>query len=478
MLLHKMNDKTDNQIDPPLCVDLDGTLVKIDTLHQALLLLIRRNPKISFKLFSWMKKGRATFKNEVMKRVNLSENYLPYNEKLLKFLYSEKSKGRRLVLVTAANFRTAELVQNHLKIFDKILSSTPTYNLFGKAKKEKLLDEFKVFDYAGDSIHDKPIFEVARKSILVNPVGKARKIKADLSFDDRPSVFLSIIKSLRPYQWLKNILIFFPIFLAHRLSCIQDVVNGSIAFASFCLIASSVYVINDLLDLSADQSHPIKQKRPFACGDLQIITGLKIIPFLILASIAIGYYLEYSFLLIIFLYLILSIIYSLKIKSIIILDVVLLAIFYGLRIIAGSVSTGDNISVWFYSFAATLFLSLALVKRSSELAKLSTNEGKLLSQERGYNPKNFNKIVICSFISSICSLIILFGYILSTKASFLYSHPNYLFFTMPIIGYWLLRMCILSKKGKIDYDPLSFALKDFQTYIIGFLVLLIIYIAT
>ena len=293
------------QIDPtPLCIDLDGTLVKLDTLHQAVCLLVRRNPTALLSLPRWIRQGRAFTKNEVAKRIALHAEHLPYNTPLLDYLRAEKKAGRRIILVTAANYRTAEAVASHIGLFDDVLASTAKHNLFSEAKRDALVQRFTTFDYAGDSISDLPVWQAARQKILVNPSHQARKAQpADLLIEDRRPLHRTLPRMLRLHHWVKNLLIFSPLLLAHRINETSALNQSLLAFVAFSLIASAIYIINDLLDLSADQTHPRKKHRPFAAGDLQLIQGVRLIPMLLLGAFLISSFLPFTFSAILLLYL-------------------------------------------------------------------------------------------------------------------------------------------------------------------------------
>ena len=463
----------------PLCVDLDGTLVKLDTLYQGIFYLIRKKPKSFFKLFKWMIKGRAALKDEVMRRVEINAHLYPYNEELLTFLKERKDIGQKIILVTGANKRTAKYVADYLGIFDAIHASTNETNLFGKVKRDFLQKTYVNYDYAGDSIHDLPIFKSARAKIFVNPQKRLQEHQSDLIIKSNNNFLRSIIKSIRLHQWLKNILIFTPMLLAHQVTNLKSVYDSLFAFIAFGLMASSVYIINDLLDITADQSHPKKRNRSFAAGDIQIVIGLYMIPILIIGACMIcTLFLPSNFLFILLIYLILANSYSLFFKQIVGVDIIILTILYVLRILGGSSVTNYVISEWFFAFAISLFLSLALAKRCAELVDLEINyEENITHRFRGYKTNHYKFIYNIGVISSIVAIFILSGYIISPAAQNLYSNTEFLWVSLPIITYWLMRLWYFVKKVKLIDDPLQFAITDKQTYIIAFLILGIIYLS-
>ena len=467
------NDKT------PLCVDLDGTLIKLDTLHQAILLLIRRKPSTLFLLPQWIRKGRAFTKNEVARRQSLNVKNLPYNNKLLSYIKSEKNKGRTIILVTASNYRTAEAVSKHLGCFDEVLSSSKSMNLFGSVKRDILKEKYNTFDYVGDSISDLPIWAVSRKKILVNPSRKTlKKQSSDLLIVDKDPVSQSIPKTLRVHQWIKNLLLFLPILLAHQLNTTFLITDAVFSFFSFSLAASAIYIINDLFDLEADQSHPRKKYRPFAAGNIQIIQGVFFSPLLLIGSIILSSFLPVSFLYIIFLYILLTSLYSVYFKQLFGWDVILLTILYNMRIIAGGSVTNTPISLWLLIFSILFFLALAIVKRCIELKELSSNYRSNSNQRgRGYKVTHYNLLCKIGVITSISSTIVLIGYLLSNKVVQLYQSPFYLWLIIPLVAFWFLRLWKRVTQGNLHDDPLVFAITDIQTYITGILTILLVYFA-
>jgi 4-hydroxybenzoate polyprenyltransferase/phosphoserine phosphatase len=464
----------------PLCIDLDGTLVKLDTLHQALFLLLRRNPTALFSLPHWIQQGRAFTKNEVARRIALHTEHLPYNHALLDYLRQEKKNGRRIILVTAANYRTAESVAAHIGLFDEILASTETHNLFGTAKRDALVERFITFDYAGDSLSDLPVWQVARQKILVNPSHQARKAQpADLLIEDRQPLRRILPHMLRLHHWVKNLLIFSPLLLAHRLNDTLALTQALLAFIAFSLVASAIYIINDLLDLSADQTHPRKKHRPFAAGDLQLIQGVRLIPVLLLGSLLISTLLPIVFSGILLLYLLFTTLYSIWVKKLFAWDVLMLTGLYTLRIIAGGAATHTPVSAWLLAFSILFFLTLALAKRCTELKELSLNDSINTShRERPYQPTHSAALFTSGLIAAGSSSLILIGYLLSDKVRQLYEQPLYLWGVLPLILYWFWRIWDRVKKGLLHDDPLVFAVSDLQTYCIGSIVYLLVYFAT
>ncbi|VGO17401.1 Decaprenyl-phosphate phosphoribosyltransferase [Pontiella desulfatans] len=455
----------------PLFVDLDGTLVKLDTLHQALFLLLRRDPVSLLKVPGWLAKGKAHLKDQVLQRVSLDASVLPYHRQFLDWLLKERKKGRKLILATASNYRTANAVAAHLGIFDEVLASNEQTNLRHQAKLEAIREMHGEFGYAGNDEADFPVWDAAAEVVLVNPTAGAKKnyaLKADHIFVEQRPAGRMFIKAMRCQQWLKNLLIFSPMLLAHRFTDAGTIVGAVTAFFSFSFAASSIYVLNDLFDLSADQHHPRKRKRPFASGDLPIATGALLTPILVIISLALATFLPPIFLWVLLAYYALTTLYSWRIKQLAVADVLMLAILYSMRIIAGSVATGTTASGWFIEFAIFLFLSLALVKRLSELREIKESPEKDNSQrERAYVVDDLPLLLGFGSASGYISVFVFTMYLSSEKVIELYSRPHFLWILCPLLLYWITRIWHLAWRGKMTDDPLAFAARDPQTFLVG-----------
>ncbi len=465
----------------PLCVDLDGTLVKLDTLHQALFLLLRQSPASLFRIPGWIAKGKAHLKNQIMQRITLDASALPYHKAFLAYLRQEHENGRQLVLATASNYRTANAVADHLDIFSDIISSSVDINMRHSRKLEAIQERFPTFGYAGNDTADFPIWDAAEEVILVNPTPSAQAkyaADADHVFIERPSLPRMLLKAMRCQQWLKNLLIFTPLFLAHRFTEAGTLLQAATAFFAFSFAASAIYVLNDLFDLSADQHHPRKCRRPFAAGDLSITTGALLIPLLVILSIALAMLLPLQFLMVLLSYYAITTLYSWRLKQLEIIDVLTLAILYSLRIVAGAVATGVPASSWFIIFAVFLFLSLALVKRLSELREMENeSDPDHTGRERGYTVGDLPLLMAFGTASGYLSAFVFTMYLNSEWVAQLYSRPDLLWLFCPLLLYWITRIWMLAWRGRMHDDPLAFAAKDPHTYIVGILSVAIILFA-
>lgn len=450
-------------------MDLDGTLFKTDTLHELIISILKKSPLIIFKFPFWLFSGKAYFKKRVSNHVEVNFNMLPQNKEFVNFLSKEKENGRQLILATGSSEKIAKQAFNFFAIFDKFISSDDQTNLTGKNKLERIIQEngSKLsFSYAGNSKQDLTIWEKSEEVILVNYT-KSTADRVDsygkkiLKFSlSSPLNFLC--RSFRIHQWIKNTLIFVPLIVSHRFLEIELLFQSFFGFFSFCLCASSGYLINDLLDLNADRSHVSKSKRPLASGDLPLSWGIISIPSLFLGGMLIAIYQSPSLFMVVGFYYISSFSYSLFFKKIIGLDIAILAILYTIRIYAGSLCTGIEISSWLLCFSLSLFCSLALLKRFTELNALSKKDRIL---RRSYSPQHMKTILLLGLFSIIGSVSVLISYILSADARSLYQNWFILWLIVPLFCYSISRMWFFAHQNKMDQDPVAFAINDRTTVI-------------
>ncbi len=286
--------------------------------------------------------------------------------------------------------------------------------------------------------------------------------------------FVNILKIIRPYQWVKNILIFIPMLMAHQLT-VNNFILSIKAFVIFSLIASSIYVINDIVDVKSDKKHPYKKYRPLAAGLINVDQCKKIIFFLILLSVIFLITTNKNFFLLIISYFIISNLYTFILKKYIFIDLLILASLYTLRIIAGGLITGISVSIWLLSFSIFFFISLASVKRQIELLNYKKLKKKEISG-RGYTLKDEKVINNVSILSGCVSILVLIFYINSPQVHKLYSSPSIMWGICIIMIFWIFRIIVVAKKGKIKDDPIVYAIKDKISYLCFFLILCIIWL--
>ena len=467
------------QTERPLCVDLDGTLVKSDTFVASLMVLARRHPLAFLSTPLWALKGKAHFKARVASMVTLDVEHLPYNRPLLSYLRDEHASGRRLFLATGADRVLANHVAAHLGIFSEVLASDGTVNLTGNNKLARMEQRFAAerFDYIGNAIPDLPLLQGATEPMLANPdlrlrsALKSHKITASRTFLDRSPRVKALAKALRVHQWAKNLLVFLPLLLAHTFLLVPALTALG-AFFSFCMIASSTYILNDLLDLESDRIHLKKRKRAFAAGDLSVKAGIMISGLLAALSLLVASYLPTRFMVYLLLYLVTTLAYSLKLKRIVLVDVIILSGLYTVRMVAGSVATFTFISPWLAAFSIFFFLSLAMVKRFSELESLRAR-GASPTNARGYLLADIEQVRSFGTASAYASIVIFSLYINGHDVTALYHHPARMWLVTPFLILWVSRVWLLASRGELHEDPVVFALTDRMSLLLGLAVAII-----
>ena len=458
----------------PLVVDLDLTLIANDTLIMSIILKIKSKLIYFFKMFFWLLNGKAYFKSRVTKGIELAPDSLSYRKEVIDFILSEKSKGRKIILCSGANVETLKKISDYLNIFDEVYGSNEKINLTGYKKANFLVNKFgyKKFDYIGDSKKDIPVWDNSdniytvninknTKKILKNRNHKYIEIKKKDSFFDLLFFYLS---AFRIYQWLKNLLIFLPIFLAQEFETI-NFLNASIAFLCFSLIASFIYIFNDLLDLPNDAIHPRKKNRPICSGKVSLgLVCLISVGGLITSLLISIFYLKIEFFYMLIFYLLLNGAYTINLKKIIYMDVTILSFFYVLRILSGGVVNEIVVSNWLLIFSIFFFLFLALIKRMAEIININSNLSKL--HGRPYDRTKKSNIKIITFICILLSNILLLLYFTSTKVLTLYENIFILILICPLILYWQFRIYFETLNKNMLDDPILYIIKDKHSFFI------------
>lgn len=467
-----------------LCLDLDGTLIKSDALFESVFQLIKVNPLFIFFIPIWLMKGKPNLKEQIDKRIDFNATTLPYNQDLIDYAIEQRALGRKVYLATASHISIAEKVDKHLGIFDGIYATKDGYNLKSEKKAKVLNEEFGKgnYVYAGDAKVDFNIWKDSAAAIVVSnnksfieSVNKSFPIEK--SFYDEVNLPKKIIKEIRVYQWVKNILLFLPIILAHSLGNFKELSDVIIGFFSFSISASFVYVLNDLLDLDSDRSHPRKRFRPLASGDLPIQIGIALVPILLITGIGLSFMLSFKFQLILLSYIILTTAYSFSLKKIPILDIILLATLFTSRIIAGAFAADVDLSMWILAFSMFFFMNLAVLKRYIELLVMK-NKNEIEAKGRGYTIEDMGLLLSIGPAAGFLSVLVFVLYIDSSQALGLYTNPKALWLISPIFLYWISRIWHLSVRGKMTDDPIVFAMKDKASYIVGLLILIIAVVAS
>jgi 4-hydroxybenzoate polyprenyltransferase len=453
----------------PLCVDLDGTLLAADTLWEGVAIVLLRNPFLLFAMAYWLTKGKARLKFEVARRSGRQAADWPYREAVLKRLKREAETGRPIILVTGAAQSVAVDVAAHTGLFSSVLHSSETLNLTSGRKRETLVQRFGEggFDYMGNSRDDIAVFDAARKAIVVAPDSAAERWRRshdaerlELGKTSR----LAALKSIRVHQWAKNVLIGVPMVLNHDILQMEALVNVVMAFFAFSFLASAVYVINDLSDLTNDRRHPKKRYRPLASGQMSVPMGLLLAACLVLASLGLTSLLPWEFAATLGFYALATTAYTFVLKRKLLVDVFTLAGLYTVRIVAGAAATDTELSFWLLSFSIFFFLSLALVKRYVELDEYDGRDGDQVPG-RGYTSVDFEMVGQAGVSSAFASALVLALYIHSKEMMEMYSQPWVLWPLCPLVLYLLLRIWMLARRRMLHEDPVVFIMRDWRSLV-------------
>lgn len=451
----------------PLCVDLDGTLIRSDLLVEGFLRVVKARPLQALMVVPWLLRGRAYLKQQVAARAKLDPATLPYNEPVIEWLRQQRAEGRPLVLCTAAHVSQATEVARHLALFDEVIASDGTVNLAGRRKGALLGERYgeQGFDYIGNEVRDLAIWRLARRAVVVSPDDRlARrgelKDRVERTFvpEPRPRA-TSWLRALRLHQWAKNALIFVPALVSHLIFQWPVLQAAVLAFLCFGLCASGNYVINDLLDLDADRVHPHKRLRPFASGELPLAAGIVAAGLLLVTGIGGAFWLlGPAFGGVLLAYLVGTFWYSWTLKRIAMVDVLALAGLYTVRVVAGAAAIGVAPSFWLLAYSMFLFLSLALVKRYCEL-KVNLEAGKTGAAGRGYNTDDLPLLLSAGTSAGLISVLVLALYVHDASEG-LYSRPYLLWLICPLLLYWVVRVWRKAHRGELEHDPVVFALRD------------------
>lgn len=471
---------------PPLVVDLDGTLIRTDLLLETLVRALQRAPWLLLALPFWLLRGRAFLKRQLAQRSAVSPDGLPYRDEVVAWLRQERDQGRKLVLATASDDSLAQRVASHLGTFSEVVASDGRKNVKGAAKRSVLVERYgeRGFDYAGNDAADLSVWASARCAIVVsNDAGlfnaasqtalQARRIPV------RESGWGVFASAIRVRQWPKNLLVFAPLVLAHQVHDPQAWLHATLAFIAFCAVASAVYLINDLVDLDADRVHATKRRRPLASGDLGILHALALVPALLLVGVALAAWTSWPLVAALAVYAIVGFLYSALLKRFALVDIFVIAGLYTLRIQAGAFAVNVPVSDWLFAFSMFFFLSLALAKRHAELKRFTaTHPPAERLPGRGYQAADAIGVGVLGTVAGYMSVVVLAFYITGREVMALYRHPGLLWITAVLMLFWITRVWLLSHRGELGEDPLSFALHDATSYVVGALMAITLAVAT
>ncbi|HEY0941145.1 MAG TPA: UbiA family prenyltransferase [Steroidobacter sp.] len=464
-------------------VDLDGTLIRSDLLLESALAFLRHAPLRIFSLVVWALRGRSYLKARLAEHFDLDPAILPYRTELISYLRELKQSGRNLVLATASDERLAQRVASHLGLFNGVLASSEANNLKGKNKHQAIEAHCgnSPYVYIGNDSSDLHIWKHAQAGVLVNATRRTADRARHLTnitaeFPREPVRLSAYIKAIRVYQWSKNLLLFVPLITAHLWSNLEAIVHVLFAAFAFSLCASSIYLINDLFDLSSDRAHPRKRFRPIAAGLVPIGNAVALSVALLLLGLIVAAQLSPLFLGVTVAYVVTTLAYSLSLKTYVLIDVITLAGLYTFRIIGGAVALAVVPSFWLLAFSMFIFLSLALVKRCSELQLLSKSQG-TATRGRDYMTSDLGVVQTMGVASGFAAVQVFALYIDSDEVARQYSHPEMLWLLCGTILYWLGRMWIKTARDEMHDDPLLFAARDRGSLIMALLSMAIVFAA-
>lgn len=446
-------------------VDVDGSLIRTDILHESCMELFAAQPLRLVRLPAWLADGKAALKAALADAVPIDVALLPLNGALVDFLRGEKDRGRRIVLASASHRRPIQALADHLGFVDAVFATEADVNLSGDAKAQRLVEQFGEggFDYIGNGMADVAVWRRARHVFAVDPpVRLERRLLAQhpdaVIMRNRTRRARDYLLALRPHQWAKNTLLFLPMLAAHAIN-LENLLRLLPAFAAYCLVASAVYLLNDLIDLPRDRDHHSKRNRPLARGAIPILHAVLLCPLLLMAGLACAVTVSTPFLILIVAYFLLTTAYSLYLKRQALIDAMTLAGLYTLRVFAGGVVLSLPLSPWMLAFCLFLFLSLALVKRYTELdARMQKSKAALPG--RGYLLEDMPLIQALAAASGYAAVVVLTLYINAPVVSRLYPHPEGLWLICLLLFYWISRVLLLAHRGQLHDDPVVFALKD------------------
>ena len=463
----------------PLVIDLDGTLLRIDTLHELALRFFLERPLSSiFLMIFWSFRGVAVLKRKLSSQIKLDLPNIPIFDEVVEYGSTQKSFGRKIVLCTGSDELLATEVANHFNLFDAVIASDGQVNLVGDQKRKALEAKYGVdgFDYIGNSRADLTVWKSARKAIVVDTFGKlSSKIQKPRSlietFNIEPCNLNIWLKQLRIHHWLKNSLLLAPIIISGHLMNLEVLGKVLSGFLSFSFIASATYIFNDLCDLNADRVHRVKRKRPIASGMIQIPEAIGVSAFLSIFGAILAINISPEFLLLFVLYTFGTVSYSLYLKRVVLFDVCLLASLFTVRLQAGAVLTPNESSDWFLIFSLFTFLSLAFLKRYIEIKNSKTSS----ISGREYYKSDEMIILVFGTGAAYAATMVFSLYLFSERAKFVIKEPSFIMLSIPVFVMWMGHIWMSAYRNKVDEDPILFAIMNKNSFILAicFIILLL-----
>lgn len=460
-----------------LCVDLDRTLIDSDLLWEAIARFLARNPFRVFTVFLTLLRGKSYLKRRLAERVAIDFELLPYKSDVVDLVRAARGRGEPTVLVTASPEAYAVQVAGSLQIFDTVLATgAGTGNLSGGTKAQLLVDRYgeRGFAYVGDSRRDLAVWRHANKAIAVDAASSVIGRLASLGIEyeqvrTRTFSLRSWARQLRLHQAVKNLLVFVPVIVTLKERSPTGFAVSSVMFAAFCLLSFAIYIWNDLGDLDADRAHPTKRYRPLASGAIPIPHAMVASVVLAACALVLASSINLMAVGVLLLYLVVTVSYSAYFKRVAIADVIILAGLYTVRVLAGCAALVVRPSVWLILFCVFIFFSLALMKRSAEMA----NTVEISGNGRGYLPADKEILLTLGVASGVVSVMVFGLYIHSLNAGLQYRAPELLWLAVPVLLFWISRAWLLTNRGNMHDDPVIFAFKDRLSLATGLVMALI-----
>lgn len=464
---------------PVLCVDLDGTLIRTDVLHESLLLAVKARPEILLRLPFWFASGRRALSQRLTSTLEGSNPlaFSPIQAEVAALVSAARRAGKEIVLLSDHD---PEPIAHHFEppgMFDEVIGVPDDIDQPTDAKAAMLSSRYPSgFAYVGNDRADLPIWRAARERFAVNLPDSVRQRGEEeglgiVELAQSKGILRSLTRAMRLHQWLKNVLLFVPMSLIISKIGWRDLAMFIAGFLLLGLLTSGTYLINDLLDLQADRQHPRKRRRPIASGDLPIMPAALGGFLCILVALVGAFALRMQFGMVLLSYLVLTLAYSLRLKQVALLDVFIIATLFTVRILAGAILVGQPLSDWLLIFSVFFFLSLALMKREVELNVLS-RERASESHKRSYAGADRTFVTSFGIASGTASLVIFALFIsLPGTSTTNYASPTLLWGAMAVLGYWLAHMWLLTTRGEMDDDPILYAARDRVSICLGVLTL-------
>lgn len=453
--------------DVPLVVGLDDTLVRTDSTIESLFVLIRHDPIRLLGMPFWLGGGLAHFKQRLNQTIMPDVHTLPYRADLLEFLREQRREGRYIVLATGADMKLAQAIASETGLFDRVIASDGSINLVGDKKRERLAAEFgqRGFDYVGGRRRDYPVWCAARKAWmvcasprLVREVAKVTPVEA--GFNSEPTTWGDVFHELRALHWVKNVLVFLPVVAAHGLLAPNWLERALLAFVAFSLWASSVYLLNDLLDLPIDRQHPQKKNRMLASGQIRPAHALALLMLLLASAVALSVYLSVAFFGVMTAYFLMMMAYSVRLKDIPLLDVSILSWGYAMRVVAGEVATNILLSPWVLAFIVLLFASFTLVKRCAELVRVDSLGEAEPQRVCGYLAADTGILIAQGIVSGYLAVFVFAMYTNTEVMHIPYPRHEIFWGVCGLLLYWINYLWLMVVRHRMYHDPVIFVFAD------------------